>query len=253
VIADAYCWQAHNLVISCVLQYFPKYPGTGLRTALAKKEKTMKTFLLVLLAVALLACPLARADGVDNFVWSSPAGQTFAWTWPASAPDSQFTFLDGGRIFTDGSLLYDAYLTVSPCSPFVIGGCVDGLMSQIMFSCVSDPQTCDNETTYWEDFAATFFTYSGGVITFIQGTYVPAPGVTDQWDATMTITPAPEASSLRLLLVGLAMAFLCAKKTGVRSRSGSRTPSALRLMTDCIGTANQGLWHGSVGNGRGVR
>ena len=66
----------------------------------------MKIYLLLLVAAVLLACPLGLADGVDNFVWSSPAGQTFAWSWPASAPDSQFTFLDGGRIFTDGSLMY---------------------------------------------------------------------------------------------------------------------------------------------------
>ncbi|HEY1470471.1 MAG TPA: hypothetical protein VGF61_15620 [Candidatus Acidoferrum sp.] len=173
----------------------------------------MKALFLLLLAVVLFACPLASADGLDNFVWSSPAGQTFTWTWPASAPDSQFTFLDGGRIFTDASLTYDAYLTESPCSPFVTGGCVDGLMSQIMFSCVSDPRNCDALTTYWENFAATFFTDSGGIITFIPGTYVPAPGVTDQWDATMTITPAPEPASLHLLLAGLAALFLCASLT----------------------------------------
>jgi hypothetical protein len=190
------------------LRYFSKILPETLCVP-RKKEKTMKALFLVLLAVVLLACPWASADGVDNFVWSSPAGQTFSWSWPASAPDGQFTFLDGGRIFTDASLMYDAYLTVSPCSPFVIGGCVDGLMSQISFSCVSDPQNCDNLTTYWENFAATFFTYSGGVITFIPGKYVPAPGVTDQWGATMTITPAPEPGSLKLLLAGLAVVFVC--------------------------------------------
>ena len=170
----------------------------------------MKTLLLLFVAVVLFFCPSAKADGVDNFVWSSTGGQTFSWSWLASASDNQFTSLDGGRIFMDGNLMYDAYLTVSPCDSFVIGGCVDGLMSTISFSCVSDPLVCDQLTTYFENFAAPFFTDPAGVITFIPGTYVPAPGVTDMWDATMTITPAPEPGSSRLLLAGLAMLFFCA-------------------------------------------
>jgi len=171
----------------------------------------MKSLLLLFVAVVLFFCPSAKADGVDNFVWSSVAGQTFSWSWSASAPDSHFTFLDGGRIFMDGNLTYDAYLTVSSCDALIAGGCVDGLMSTIMFSCVSDPRNCDALTTYWENFAAPFFTDPAGVITFIPGTYAPALGLTDHWDATMTITPAPEPGSLPLLLAGLALLFLCSR------------------------------------------
>ncbi len=186
----------------------------------------MKSLLLLFVAVVLFFCPSAKADGVDNFVWSSPADQTFSWSWLASASDNQFTFLDGGRIFMDGNLKYDAYLMVSPCDPLIIGGCVDGLMSTISFSCVSDPRNCDAETNFMENFAAPFFTDPAGVTTFIPGTYAPAPGLTDPWEATLIITPAPEPDSLRLLLAGFAMLFFCIWLR--KSPSNPRTPA------DCL-------------------
>ena len=197
-----YCHPLHSPVFS---RTTPEWPAHRPR----KKEKIMKILLLLFVAVVLFFCPSAKADGVDNFVWSSIAGETFSWSWLASASDSQFTFLEGGRIFMDGNLMYDAYLTVSPCDPLISGGCVDGLMSNISFSCVSDPRFCDAESVFSENFAAPFFTDPAGVITFVPGTYAPAPGLTDQWEATLTITPAPEPGSLQLLLAGLAMLFFC--------------------------------------------
>ena len=84
----------------------------------------------------------------------------------------------------------------------------------MMLNCTSEPfdSNCVPEDTYDTNFGGTFFSEINGVITFIPGTYTPATDVISFDDSTLTISPAPEPSTLILLLSGAVFGLLLLKR-----------------------------------------
>ena len=130
--------------------------------------------LFVFVLVFLVACSPALADGL-TFHWDDGTGTSFTWTGSDNTTFGQF------QVTT----------TEADCPPFATQGCIGGVLSYMEIECV---QHCTDPTSYLSIF--------NGPIEG-PGVYSPAPGITDPWLATLTVTPmvtTPEPGTGLLVL-----------------------------------------------------
>jgi hypothetical protein len=125
--------------------------------------------LFVFVLVFLLACSPTLADGL-TFNWNFINSTTFTWTGSDNTSFGQF------QVTT----------SEAPCPPFATQGCIDGVLSYMEIDCIHQ---CVDPTSYNSIF--------NGPIDG-PGVYLPPPGVTVPWPATLTVTPTittPEPST----------------------------------------------------------